>query len=198
MATKTAGTLLTTTLTAVLVAPNMSDADVAAINQLIWRDAGAVLGPIGSGGVNADGGGNKPGQILPGAITAKNGLLYLPGGRTDNPITLYPGDWIATDGFGNAFPIPGRAMPKTLVQNVTLTNGSNVVTSAVDIRTLGWQVGTHVTSAHTPANAVIGSIATNGLSFTLVTVTTNPYSLANANATGSQAENMTAGTFTHS
>lgn len=197
MATKTAGTAGTTTLTVVQYFPNIADADLATLNQKCWRDAGAVIGPLGSGGINADGGGNKPGQILPGAFT-KQGLFFSPGGRTDAPLQAQPGDWFAVDGFGNGFVIPQRALPKTLTQSVTLVSGSNVVTSTVDIRTLGWQVGTAIASTHTPANAVIGSIGAGGLTFTMVTVTASPYAVAAANATGSATETMTAGTFTHS
>ena len=202
MATKTAGTLLTTTLTAIQYSPDpgvMANADVATIALGIMRDAGQAQPAGATGGfapATSDGGGNAPGgafAIFSGAFT-RQGLLWLPNRTTNGPMNIQPGDWVAIDGFGNAFPIPQRAMPKTLVLSITLTNGSNVATCATDIRAAGWQVGTHVTSAHTPAGTVIGSIAPSGKSFTLVAFATG----AVANATGSQAENMTAGTFTHS
>lgn len=190
MATKTAGSLTTSTLTTVQYWPDPTDllpADLATIANGIWKDGGYGCPPPAQAG-----GGNKIGAILPGAFVT-GGRLYLPGGRSPAGIAVYPGDWVATDGFGNAFIIPMRALPKSLTESVTLTNASNVVTSATDIRTYGWQVGTHVTSSHTPAGSVIGSIAPGGLSFTLVDTTG-----AAANATGSATENMTAGTFTHS
>jgi hypothetical protein len=190
MATKTAGSLATSTLTAVQFWPDPTDllpADLATVAQGILKDGGYGAPPPA-----ASGSGNKIGTILPGAFVA-GGLLYLPGNRSPGAIKVYPGDWVAVDGFGNAFVIPQRAMPKTLTGSVTLASGTNSVTSATDIRTYGWQVGTHVTSSHTPASSVIGSMSPDGKTFTLTDLTG-----AAANATGSATETMTAGTFTHS
>jgi hypothetical protein len=171
---------------------------LATIANGIMRDSGQVQPAGATGGfapATSDGGGNAPGKalsIFPGAFV-RQGLLWLPNRTTNGPMNVQPGDWVMTDGFGNAFLVPARALPKTLVLSITLTNASNVATCATDVRAAGWQVGTHVTSAHTPAGTVIGSIAPSGKSFTLVAFATG----AAANATGSQAENMTAGTFTH-
>jgi hypothetical protein len=162
-------------------------ADLASVAQGIFEDGGYGSPPPAQRGA-----GNKIGRILPGAFVA-GGLLFLPGGRAPGGIKVYPGDWVFNDGFGNAFIVPQRALPKTLTGSVTLTSGSNSVTSTTDIRTYGWQVGTHVTSSHTPANSVIGSISPDGKTFTL----TDTSGVA-ANATGSATETMTAGTFTHS
>jgi hypothetical protein len=109
-------------------------------------------------------------------------------------IKLLPGDSIAIDQFGNVFVIPSRALPKTLTASVTIASGSPNVTSATDIRTYGWQVGTHVTSTSTPSGSVIGSILPTGLGFGLVAFATG---LAAVGA-GSFTETMTAGTWTHS
>jgi len=190
MATKTAGTLATSTLTAIQWFPGTtSAADLATVAQGIYIDGG-----FGAPDGLSDGRGNRPGQIM-GEAFSTNGLLYVPGRR--GPLIVYPGDWVANDGFGNVFLIPQRALPKTLTASVTLANASNIVTSATDIRTYGWQVGTHVTSSHTPANSVIGTIGPDGKSFTLVTINANQAPTA-SNATGSATETMTAGTFTHS
>lgn len=193
MATKTVGTPLTTSLTAVQYSPDpnkTSNADFATVAQGIWRDrTQSAAGPFGGGNPHDDGG--RVGSILAGAFV-RGGLLYLPG-RERMPIVINPGDWICVDGFGNVFLIPQRALPTTLTGSVTLVSGSNVVTSATDIRTYGWQMGTHVTSSHTPASSVINTIAPGGLSFTI----TDTSGVA-ANATGSATETMTGGTFTHS
>lgn len=190
MATKTAGTPATTSLTAVQYSPapsTLSDADLATIAQGIYKDGG-----YGAPDGVDDGAGNAIARIVPGAFI-RAGLLWLPG-RSKRAVAIYPGDWVAVDGYGNAFPIPQRALPGTLTASVTLTNASNTVSSATNILTYGWQVGTHITSSHTPAGTVIGSIAGGGLSFTMVAVATG----AAANATGSATETMTAGTWTHS
>ena len=195
MATKTAGTPATTTLTAVQYFPNISDADLATLNQKLWRDTGPLIAGSFAAGPG-DGAGNKPGQTQPSGFS-KDGIFTSPGGR--GFLKAWPGDWFAVDGLGNGFIIPQRALPKTLTNTCTLTTGSNTVTSTTDIRTLGWQVGTALSSTHTPANAVIGSIGPDGKSYTMVTVTNSPYAVVAANATaGAGAETVTAGSFTHS
>jgi hypothetical protein len=189
MATKTAGTLATTSLTAVQFShdPNaLANADFATIALGICKDG-------------LESGGNLIGAVQPGAFT-RVGDLWLPTSLF-GPLKARNGkDWVCTDGYGNVFLIPQRAMPKTLTGSVTLTSGSNTVTSTTDITTYGWQVGTYITSSHTPAGTVIGSIAPGVKSFTMVAfATAGPgITAAAANATGSATETMTAGTFTHS
>src|SRR5512135_48683 len=123
MATKTAGTLATTTLTAVQWSPDpnaLSNADLATVALGIFKDAGQMKGgPFGQPTENS-GDGNKIANIFPGAFT-RGGELFIPL-RGRNPLKVMPGDWVATDGFGNAFLIPQRAMPKTL----TLANCTTV------------------------------------------------------------------------
>lgn len=193
MATKTAGTLLTTTLTAIQYSPDpttMSEADLATVAQGIFKDGG-----FGSPDGIADGSANKIAAIFPGAFT-RAGLLFIPGRNRTGPLLVAPGDWVATDGFGNAFLIPQRAMPKTLaLANCTTTNGSPNIVAPSSVLALGWQNGTHVTGTNIPAGSVIGDLAANGLSFNLYAIATG----AKVNATGSAANvNITAGTFTHS
>lgn len=197
MATKTAGTLSTTTLTAVQFsydrsASGLTDTDLATIANEITRDNVSLA-------IGADGGGNKVGvtgaSIQPAAVT-RQGLVTLPGGRNDTPLEAYPGDWIATDGFGNVFVIPQRAMPKTLtLANCTTANGSPALVFPSSILALGWQNGTHVTGTNIPSGCVLGDISPNGLAANLYTFSTG----AKANATGSASNvTVTAGTFTHS
>lgn len=182
MALKTIGTPATTSLSGAQFyhdSTDLSNADFASIANGICKDTPA--------------GGNLPGTIMPGAFT-RVGDLWLPQ-SSSNPLRMRNGkDWACTDGYGNVFFIPQRAMPKTLTGSVTLVSGSNTVTSTTDITTYGWQVGTYVASSHTPAGTVIGSIAPGGKSFTLIAFATG----AVANATDSATETMTAGTFTHS
>lgn len=197
MATSTAGTLATTTLTAVQYSsdPNaLSNADFAAIANGIYRDVGQKgLGPYGGGGVK-DPAGNAPSVILPGAFT-RAGLLWLPL-RGREPLQVMPGDWVANDGFGNVFLIPQRALPKTLtLANCTTVSGSPLLTFPSDIRALGWQNGTHVTGTNIPSGSVIFDIGVGGLTANLYAIATG----LKVNATGSSgAVTVTAGTFTHS
>lgn len=179
MATKTAGTLATTTLTAIQYSPDP--------NVMSYADQATVAGGIRRSG-------NAWTQIFPGAFE-RAGLLYIPGHHDADPLVVRPGDWVANDGFGNAFLIPQRAMPKTLTATCTGTAGSPAVTSATDLRTLGWQNGTHITSTHTPTGSVIGDMAPDGKSFNLYAFSTG----LKVNSTGGAgAETFTAGTFTHS
>ncbi len=88
MATKTAGTAATTTLTALQMQKGgLLPADVATISQGILSDG------LQADGVNADIG---KGSIMPGAWE-QNGLLYIP---YRGVLRVYPGDWVAIDGQG--------------------------------------------------------------------------------------------------
>lgn len=198
MATLTAGTLATTTLTAIRWVPGYQGidsthaTDFATIANGVARDPGQPLGSVwGNASGPVDSLGNKTNQILQGAVDA-SGWLTLPGGR--GRVKLLPGDTVATDDFGNLFLIPARALPKTLTATVTTTNSSAAVTSSTDLRTLGWQNGTHVTGTNIPSGCVIGDLGTAGNSFNLYTFSTG----AKATATGSGSVTATAGTFTHS
>ena len=159
-----------------------------------------ALGIYKDGGFGApdgcdDGGGNLISAIFPGAFV-RAGLLYIPGRTRGTPLIVFPGDWVATDGFGNAFLIPQRAMPKTLtLANCTTVINTPAVTAPSSVLVLGWQNGTHVTGANIPTGSVIGDLASNGLTFNLYSSTTG----LKVNATGSASNTtITAGSFTHS
>lgn len=194
MATKTAGTLATTTLTAVQFSPDpnaLSNADFATIVEGIFNDGG-----FGCPLTMADSQGNQIGNFLQGAFV-RSGCLWLPGGRAgSDPLRVFPGDWAAIDGFGNVFLIPQRAMPKTLtLANCTTVSGSPALVFPSSILTLGWQTGTHITGTNIPSGSVLGDIAPTGLFANLYAIATG----VKANATGSSAAvTITAGTFTHS
>ena len=83
MATKTAGTNATTTLTALQFQPGlgsgMSAADIATMNQLILNDANRLLAPVG------------------GSFDS-SGILTLPNNR--GTVKMYPGDWLCIDSRG--------------------------------------------------------------------------------------------------
>jgi hypothetical protein len=183
MSLKTIGTLGTTTLQGAQFyhdSTDLSNADFATIAAGIFRDG-------------LTGGGNIP-AILPGAFT-RAGDLFIPDRNPLNPLKVKQGDWVAIDTFGNVFMIPQRALPKTLtLANCTTVNGSPIVTAPSSVTALGWQNGTHVTGTNIPNNSLIGSLAANGLSFSLVNT-----SGALVNATGSASNTtITAGSFTHS
>lgn len=197
MATKTAGTLATTTLTAVQWSPDpnaLSNADLATIADGIYRDCGQKAhGGFGGPGLS-DSAGNAPSVVFPGAFT-RGGLLWIPL-RGRQPIEVMPGDWVANDGFGNVFLIPQRAMPETLtLANCTTVSGSPTITFPSDCRALGWQNGTHITGTNIPAGSVMFDLNSTGLTANLYASATG----AKVNATGnSSSVTITAGTFTHS
>lgn len=200
MTTNTAGTLATTTLTAIQFIPGYPTTDsthatdFATVANGVARDPGQPLGAtLGNSMGPRDAGGNKIGAQLPGAVDA-SGWVTLPGGR--GRVQALPGDWIANDGFGNVFVIPARALPKTLtLASCTTTNNSPALVFPSDIRTLGWQNGTHITGTNIPAGSVIGDLGPDGKSANIYAFATG----LKANATGSSAAvTITAGTFTHS
>jgi hypothetical protein len=200
MSTKTAGTLATTTLTAIQWYPGFQSTsstnatDFATIANGVFADPGPPSGSFyGNSGPDNEGMGNKAAAILPGAVSPA-GILTLPGGR--GTIQLDPGDWIATDGFGNLFPIPQRALPRTTtLANCTTVTGSPAIAFASDCRVLGWQNGTHITGTNVPSNSIIGDLSSTGLTANLYSAVTG----LKVNATGSASNTtLTAGTFTHS
>jgi hypothetical protein len=91
MATKTAGTNATTSLTALQFLPgigNMAAADVATMNQSI-KTLNRALAPVG------------------GRFDA-SGVLTLPDGR--GQVVLQPGDWLCVDNRGWPFVVPADSM----------------------------------------------------------------------------------------
>lgn len=200
MATKTSGTLATTTLTCIQWYPgfqgtNSTNAtDFATIAAGVFADCGPPLGSFyGNAGPGNDGMGNKAAAILQGAVSPA-GVLTLPGGR--GTIQLVAGDWMGVDGFGNLFAIPQRALPRTLtLANCTTVTTSPAIAFASDVRVLGWQNGTHITGTNVPNNSIIGDLATTGLTANLYSAVTG----LKVNATGSASNiTFTAGSFTHS
>lgn len=97
MATTTAGTAATTTLTALLWTPAVAVADIATMQALILDD-----GTFPAGGTRANNlvtadrqAANTQGQI-PGSFI-NNGRLYIP---NRGWLQLVPGDWVAIDNTG--------------------------------------------------------------------------------------------------
>lgn len=92
MATITAGSNATTTLTGVTFGKGLSAADVAAIANSILNDGSSDMGQLAKTAPSA-----KP--ILPGAFSL-TGLLYIP---NRGVLQALPGDIIAVD--ANGWPI---------------------------------------------------------------------------------------------
>lgn len=94
MATKTAGTKTTTSLTAIQWQPaGVAAADLATINNAIRNPTTGAFGAA-----SAVGGGRL-----------ENGFLYLPdrgSNYTQAAIQLQPGDWVCVDGAGWPVVIP--------------------------------------------------------------------------------------------
>lgn len=173
MATKTLGTLATTTLTGVQWtgqrgASSISDADIATITNAIIND------------------GDYPMQ-LPGAFS-RMGLLYVP---RRGILKMLDGDWVATDPSGFPYLVPRISLPGTLTLTGT-TNSTKTLTVTTGALVAGWRVGTVLTAAQadipTLVPTTIAAISNDGLTITL-----------SAAATGSNAmQTITAGNFTHS
>jgi hypothetical protein len=159
MATKTFGTLATTTLTAVQIPPGynatplISPADWATINNSIVNDV-----------LMAKNAQPSPKPLFGGAFT-KSGLLYIP---NRGVLQTRPGDWVAVDPYGWPILLSDKAVPQTLTATGTTTNGSNQVTAlSTNVLNLGWAAGQAITGLNVPANTTIQAIAANGLSLTL-------------------------------
>lgn len=161
-------------------ATDLSNADLATLGAGIYEDGGFGA-PVGI----QNGRGNLIKTVLQGAID-RNGLLFLPGGRSLGANKVAPGDWVAIDGFGNVMVIPQRALPKTLTAAGTTTTGQKTITFTSSVLLLGWQVGTVINGTGVPTNSIITSISKNGLTITI-----------NIAATATATNTMTAGTFSH-
>lgn len=95
MATVTAGTKLTTSLTAAQWQPDMSIADLATLNELIRNP---VTGAYGASAAIS-------------SAYIENGILFLPPRQSSieaisSKIQLYPGDWLMVDGAGWPIVVP--------------------------------------------------------------------------------------------
>lgn len=98
MATKTAGTAATTSLTALqFQRAGLAPADVATIQAAIKQY-----------NVNTH-------PIVPGSF--ENGILYLPDNKSPGGIRLSEGDWIMVDGAGFPLIIPGAIFATSWVHS---------------------------------------------------------------------------------
>lgn len=172
MATLTAGSNATTTLTALQFTKDAADADIRAMQQAILDSA-----PLMNSGVRV---------TYPGAWS-KVGQLFIP-----NRGTLYmkDGDWLLLDPTtGWPMLLSRGSMAKTAVISATTHNASAVLdTFASSPIAAGWQRGMPIVDADgdIPAAAYI-------LDLTATSVT---ISIACTN--GHAGQNITVGNFTHS
>lgn len=178
MATKTLGTLATTTLTAVQIPPGynatpmVSEADWATINNAILNDA---LNPR-----------RKLAQNLYGGAFQRSGLLYVP---NRGVLQCQPGDWVAVGPDGWPILIASKALAQTLTATGTVDGATAAMTAlSTNVLNLGWASGMAITGLGVPAGTIIQAIANDGLSLTLSKNSTG----ANAAAT------YTVGSWTHS
>src|SRR3974390_1360222 len=134
MATKTAGTAATTTLTAIQIPPTYnatpqpSAADIAAIMALILDDS-------------------MPAQALPAvkriinqALVGPNrGRLYIP---NRGFLQLFPGDWVGVDAVGFPYLIGSGSLPQTLTATGNTSNlNANLAALSTNVLNLGWRAG---------------------------------------------------------
>lgn len=169
MATKTAGSNATTTLTALqfpsFSATSLSDADVATIAALIVND-------------------DNPSLVQPGAFS-RMGLLYVP---NRGVLQMQPGDWVAVTPEGWPILLSDNVLPTTLTLTGTPISGTNSMVVTASALTAGWQIGGSIAGSGIAAGTLITNISANGLTVT--------FSL---NATSSPgATTITYGSFTHS
>ncbi len=174
MATKTAGTKATTTLTALQSAGTSSaglpsDADIASIVNAIINDA-------------------DPPALQPGAWS-RLGLLYVP---NRGILKVLPNDWVAVGPDGFPYLIPAVALPTTLTATGDTHTSTTLDNLSVSAYTMGWRIGTVVTSSNadipTATPTTITKISADGKTLTLSAAAT----ATNAGGT------ITAGSFTHS
>lgn len=169
MATKTLGTNLTTSLTAVQFSPGsgLSDADIATIANGILNDQ------------------NPATPVWAGAF-ARSGLLYVP---NRGVLKALPGDWVAIDATsGWPVLISGVALPATLAINGSPVNASRSMVMESSVLDAGWKVGMPIAGTNIPAGTKISNISADGLTVTM-----------SAAATGTPgAVAVTASNFTHS
>ena len=177
MATKTLGTLATTTLTAVQqppgynATPAISDTDFAAINNAIFDDE------------------RNPQQLLNQQIVngswSRTGLLIVP---NRGVLKVKAGDWVAVDPNGWPILIGKESLPQTLTATGTTNTNNQLTALSANVLTQGWWAGMAITGTDVPAGTVIQAIAADGKSLTLSKA-----------ATGGHAGNtFTVGSWTHS
>lgn len=179
MATKTLGTLSTTTLTAIQWPAGYVGqsypliADVATINNAIFDDAA------------------NPQQKLNQRIFPQNFVLqkqlYVP---NRGFLKIFDGDWVAVDPNGWPILIGKESLPAVLTAtgNWSVAAGVAVTNLSANVIQQGWWSGMAITGTNIPASTIISAIAANGLSLTLSKA-----------ATGTQTgATLTVGSWTHS
>ena len=176
MATKTLGTLLTTSLVAVQIppkynaTPQISDADWATMANSIFDDE------------------RNPPQLLNQQVInrafERQGFLWVP---NRGYLQCHAGDWVAIDQSGWPVLIGTKSLPQTLTATGTLNTNTSVTSLSANVLTQGWAAGMLITGVNIATSTFIQAIAANGLSLTLSKA-----------ATGGGAQTLTAGSWTHS
>jgi hypothetical protein len=176
VATKTIGTLATTTLTGFQLPakyvgqPQISAADWATIANSIFDDSRNPQQLINQ-------------QIMSGALV-RNGKLYVP---NRGVLQINDGDWIAVDPNGWPILIGKESLPAVLTATGTLNTNTSVTSLSTNVLQQGWWSGMAITGVNVATGSVISAIAANGLSLTLSKA-----------ATGGGAQTLTVGSWTHS
>lgn len=166
MATKTLGTLATTTLTALQWPTDytandssLAAADIRTVAQAIYDDE---IGKANAGLVNS---------IMRGAFAqwGNRGQLIVP---NRGVLLIKPGDWVAYDSTGWPILISNKSLPTTLTATGN-TDGTtaNVTNLSVDVRTIGWHVGMPITGTGVTGSSAIQSIGSTGKTLVLNQVT---------------------------
>jgi hypothetical protein len=99
--------------------------------------------------------------------------LYVP---NRGILQVYPGDWIAIDAQGG-WPIlvTRNVLPQTRTATGNTSNLNAVLASlSTNVLALGWSAGMPISGTGVSAGAIIGSIASNGLSLNMVNSSNAP------------------------
>lgn len=145
MATKTAGTLATTTLTALQSYASDAAADVATIAQAIKDDI------------------NVAHPTWPGAYVL-NGFLYVP---NRGVLKVLPGDWVGVDPQGWPILISSNSLAKTLTATGDTNTDTSITNLSANVIAQGWKPGMAITGTDIDTDTTIAAIASDGLSLTL-------------------------------
>ena len=175
MALKTAGSLTTSNLKGAQFSHDpgaLSNADFASIVETIYYDTGApaVAFP----------------KVFPEALS-RAGLLYIP---DRGVLKVKETDWVLYTPDGWPILLSQRSLPKTLTATGDTHTSTTLNNMSVNVTTLGWMVGTPISSSNgdLPAGCYIKAISADGKTITL-----------SAAATGTNVGGtITAGSFTHS
>jgi hypothetical protein len=179
VATKTLGTLATTSLTAVQIPPKYN-----ATPQISAADWATIMNSIYDTNRNPQQSLNQ--QPLADCFV-RSGLLYVP---NRGVLICNAGDWVAVDQSGWPVLIAKESLPQTLTAtgNWSVAAGTAVTNLSANVLNQGWWAGMLITGTNIPTGTFIQAIAANGLSLTLTKA-----------ATGTQTGGtLTAGSWTHS